>query len=176
MSEFPSLLSGLTVTIDGAEEVSNFIQAMGRRAARAEILPIMLSAMAPVVADEKGTLGPHSKSGALEMSLKARTGSGDRPDTISVFSAPTATRKALKASWGRGRKQQKMWAENIDMGKRGRQSVFYGKFVELGHDLVRGGKVVKHVDPIHFALGAVPTLEEQAEVAAVKIAAQIVGG
>ena len=175
MSGFPTFLSGLTVTIDGGQEVSDFIQAMGRRAARAEILPIMLSAMGPVVAVEKGILGPHSKSGALEMSLKARAGSGDRPDTISVFSAPTATRKALKKAWGRGRKQQQKWAAEVDTSKSGRQSVFYGKYVELGHDLIRGGKVVKHVDPVHFALGAVPTLEEQAQKAADLIAAHIVG-
>jgi hypothetical protein len=175
MSGFPTFLSGLTVTIDGGDEVRNFIDGMGRRAARAEILPIMLSAMGPVVAVEKGILGPHSKSGALEMSLKARAGSGDRPDTISVFSAPTATRKALKAAWGRGRRQQKMWASGIEPGP-GRKSVFYGKFVEAGHDLVRGGKIVGHAAPVHFAAGAAGSLEEQAEVAAEKIAAQIVGG
>jgi hypothetical protein len=174
VSEFPTFLSGLTCTIDGGQEVSDFIQAMGRRASRAELLPIMLEAMGPVVAAEKGILGPHSKSGALELSLRERAGAGDRPGVISVFSAPTATRKALKAAWGRGRRQQQGWAAAIKPG-RGRQSVFYGKFVELGHDIVRGDKIVGHAKAVGFAAGSVPTLEEQSEVAAEKIAAQIVG-
>ena len=176
MSVFPTLTLGMTVVVDGADEVSNFIEAMGRRAARAELLPIMLEAMQPVVAAEKGFLADHIQSGALERSLKARAGGGDRPGTISVFSAPTATRAMLRKLWGKGRAQQRRWAAGSSLIGNGRKSVFYGKFLEKGHDIVRGGEVVGHVDPYPFAAPSIPTLEEQGEVLAEQIAYYIVNG
>jgi hypothetical protein len=176
MSVFPTLTVGATVTIDGADEVAAFFTSMSKRMARAELLPIMLEAMGPVVAAEKGFLGPHSKSGALEASLKARAGGGDRPGTISVFSTPTATRAMLRKRWGRGRAQQRMWAAGSSLIGGGRKSVFYARFLEGGHDIVRGDKIVGHVKAYPFAAPAMPTLEEQGEVLAEHLAYYIVNG
>ena len=169
-----SALPSLSITIEGERGVTDFIREMGRRTARAEILPILLRAMAPVVAAERGILGPHSRSGALEMSLKARSGGGDRPGTISVFTTPTATRRALKMAWGRGRAKQRKWAAEITPG-RGRIRVFYGPMVESGHRVVRGGKVVGRTTPVHFATGAAGVLDAQTELAEREILAHIAG-
>src|SRR5574340_1224371 len=74
---------------------SQFLDDMKHRidgpSARQQISPILLEALQPMVASEKSFLADHTRSGALSRSLKARTGSGDRPGKISAFSAPTAT-------------------------------------------------------------------------------------
>ena len=176
MSVFPTFTVGMTVHIDGGDELAALFDLMGKRLARKEILPIMLDAMGPVVAEEKSNLAGHSKSGALEASLKARSGGGDRPGTISVFSTPTATRAMLRKRWGKGRAQQRKWAAGSSLIGGGRKSVFYARFLEGGHDLVRNGEKVGHVEPYPFAAPAMPTLEEQAEIAADLIAQHIVNG
>ena len=157
---------------DELQTLRDYLADMGRRASRAELLPILKEHFEPVVAAERSILGPHSKSGALLGSLKARSGGGDYPGTMSVFSAPTATRRALKLAWGRGRAQQKRWAKGIEPG-RGRKAVFYGGFVEHGHRIVRRRADGQLVDtghrarPVHFALGAMEAVgETQAELAA----------
>jgi len=158
--------------VDELQTLRDYLVEMGRRASRAELLPILKEHFEPVVSAERSILGPHSKSGALMGSLKARSGGGDRPGTMSVFSAPTATRRALKLAWSGGRAQQKRWASNITPG-RGRKSVFYGGFVEHGHRIVKRGPDGQLYDtgrrtaPVHFALGAMEsTGEAQAEKAA----------
>lgn len=162
-------------------QVTAFIADMGRRLARADLVPILKTHFAPMVAMEKSILSGHNKSGALEASLKARTGGGDRPGTISVFSAPTATKRIVKKAWSRGRAQQRRWAAGIEPG-RGRVSVFYGPFVEKGHRIVRrnaSGQLYdtrKRTRPVHFAKGAVEALgDQQAELAAQAVINHIVG-
>jgi hypothetical protein len=180
MSAYETSLVGLTVTIDGGADLANFMEALGRRVSRAELLPILKSHMGPVVEAERATLSSHSKSGALSASLKQRSGSGDRPDVISVFSAPTATRKQLKAKWAKGRAQQRRWAKGIEPG-RGRRAVFYAPMLELGHRIVKrnaegqlydtGGRAA----PVPFASTATGVLELQGELAAKAILNHIVG-
>ena len=122
---------------------------------REMIVPILLEAMQPMVASEKAFLGGHSKSGALVVSLEARTGSGDREGTISVFSAPTAKPAVLRATWGkRGRKQQQAWFANLS--GRGRRAVFYGPIVHQGHRVIKrnaAGELYQAgvAEPIPFA-------------------------
>ena len=86
-------------TLINEEDVRNFtsyVDGMGRRASRDQLLPILKKHFEPVVAAERQFLSGHSRSGALMTSLVARTGAGDKPGTMSVFSAPTATTKQLQ--------------------------------------------------------------------------------
>ena len=163
------------------KKISDFIEGIGRRASRQELLPIMKAHFAPVVASEKAILSGHSKSGALSGSLAARAGSGDRPGKISVFSAPTATRRQLTAAWSKGRFQQRRWATTIKAG-RGRKSVFYASFVELGHRVVKrnaAGELFdtgKRAKPVPFASTAMADVgDSQAEALAAAILSHIAG-
>lgn len=176
-------MPGLTLMFDVQDfgRVTQFIMDMGRRMSRAELLPILKEKFEPLVAMERSILSSHSKSGALIESLKTRSGGGDFPGTMSVFSAPTATRKALKAAWSRGRAQQQKWAAAIEPG-RGRKSVFYGPFVEKGHRIVRRNKegvlvdTLRRTAPVHFARGATEALgEKQSEEAAQAVIDFIIG-
>jgi hypothetical protein len=164
------------------EKFTIWMVGMGKRAARAEILPILLTHLQPLVASEKGFLSGHEISGALSGSLMARSGRGDREGTISVFSAPMATTKLLQSTWGsgRGRKQQQRWAAGIK-GKKGRSRVFYGIFVHQGHDVISHGKAATsgktHTDPIPFAQQAADSLgDSEVEAAATEILQHIIGG
>lgn len=179
MTGFPTTTIGMSVSISGGGDLINFLEAMGRRAARQELIPLMKSAMAPVVAAEKGFLSSHTKSGALTASLKERAGAGDRPGVVSVFSAPTATRKQLRKKWSKGRFQQQQWASKIEDG-RGRKAVFYAPFLEKGHLLVKrddAGNLVAvgEVPPYPFAAPAMPELEAAGDIAAEGSLRQIVG-
>jgi len=162
-------------------KLHEFFYGMTRRAARSQLLPILKTHFEPVVAMERSIVSSHSISGALEASLVARSGSGDRKEVISAFSAPTATRKQLITNWGRGRKQQKKWAAKIER-KGGRQRVFYGPMAEKGHRIVRrraDGTLFdtgKRTRPIHFARGAMEALgEQQSEKAAEAVMTHICG-
>ena len=159
------------------EKFRIWLDGMETRMARSEILPIMLSHLEPLVSAEKGILSSHSISGALEGSLMARAGRGDREGKISVFSSPTAASKPLQAAWSRGRKQQRKWAENLQ-GKRGRSRVFYGIFVHQGHEVVAHGKPTgKYTKPIPFAAQAAESLgDAESEAAANEILKHIVEG
>lgn len=128
-----------------------FLESMDRKAARAQIVPILKEAIAPLVASEKQYLSSHTKSGALSASLSARSGGGDRAGTVSVFAAATAKPQTLARTWGgkRGSKQQQGWAASL--GKRGRRAVFYADFVEKGHRIVRTRK-----DGRRYEAGQVP--------------------
>lgn len=172
----------LTILMDeqDMQRFTAFCDAMGRRTSRAELLPILKEGLEPLVSSEKSTLASHNKSGALSTSLTARSGSGDRPGTISVFSAPTATVKQLQATWGSGRKQQRGWAAGLS-GK-GRRQVFYGPIVHQGHRIVKRGKdgqlhdTGKRTTPVPFAHQAAESLgESQAEAIAEAILTHIVG-
>jgi hypothetical protein len=180
MSGFDTARTGLTLTIDGEDHFSAYLEAMGRRMARAEIVPILKEYMKPVVGSEKRILADHTQSGALSMSLKARAGAGDRPEVISVFSAPIATRRQIAAKWSKGRGQQQKWAAQSSDLKR-RSAVFYGPFVELGHRIVKRNAqgrlaAVGMAKAVHFARGSLPVLDEQGEAAANAILNFIVGG
>jgi hypothetical protein len=177
MSSFPAITTGLTVTIDGAEQFADWLRDMGRRTSRQELLPILKGFMDPAVEEERGLV--NDNSGALSASLKARAGSGDRPGVVSVFSAPTATRRQLIKKWGAGRRQQRGWAAQIEPG-RGRRAVFYAPFVELGHRMVKrmaSGelKVIGTVVPHPFAAPAMTALEAQGDEAADAILKHIMG-
>ena len=165
------------------QRVREWLAGMGRRASRQELSPILIDAFEPVVAMEKSILSGHSKSGALEASLVARSGSGDRPGTFSVYSAPVAKSKgALARKWSKGRAQQGAWAERIAAGTWGKR-VVYGPFAEGGHRWVKrnaAGQLYEvqraPAKPIHFAAGAVDALgETQAEKAAEAIMDHILG-
>ena len=160
---------------------SKWMKAMDRRMSREEILPILMKHFEPVVAAEKAILAPHSKSGALSGSLQARSGGGDRPGTISVFSAPTMTRAKLIKAWSGGRAQQRGWASR--MNKKGRKRrVFYDVMVEGGHRQVRrlaSGQLAEVGSPVagvHFAAQAMATVgQREADAAAEAIMDHIMG-
>ncbi len=173
----------LTLLMDPAdvEKFTAYLEGMGRRAARAELLPILREAFDPLAQSEREFLSPNSKSGALASSLTARSGSGDKPGTLSVFAAPTATVKQLQGMWSKGRRQQQGWASRLS-GK-GRRRIFYGPIVHQGHRIVVRGPDGQLRDtgrmtaPVPFASQAVDSLgEQQAQVAADMILDHIVNG
>jgi hypothetical protein len=156
----------LNVLVDPGDiqKFTTFMESMDRRMARSELLPIMKGEFEPIVEAERGVLEGHSKSGALLQSLKVRSGAGDRPGTISVFSTPSGTVKQLRRTWGRGRRQQQGWAAALE--GRGRRRVFYALPLHQGHRVVvrnAAGELVdtgRFVDPIPFAQQAVDSLGE----------------
>ena len=164
------------------EKFRIWLDGMETRMARSEILPIMLRHLQPLVSAEKGILSSHSISGALEGSLMARAGRGDREGTISVFSKATATTKQLAATWGHGSGQQRKWAQkHVLAGKKGRTRVFYDIFVHQGHDVIVHGRLATHgkthTDPIPFAAQAAESLgDAESEAAANEILKHIVKG
>ena len=160
------------------EKFRIWLDGMETRMARSEILPIMLSHLEPLVSVEKGILSSHSISGALEGSLMARAGRGDREGKISVFSKATATTKQLRATWGRrGSKKQQEWAKGLG-SKHGRTRVFYDIFVHQGHEIISHGKATgKFTKPVRFAAQAAESLgDAESEAAANEILKHIVEG
>ena len=175
-----SVAVSILVDPQDIQRVTDYLASMERRTGRAELLPILKEGLEPVVAAEKSYLSSHSKSGALEQSLAARSGSGDRKGTLSVFAAPTATVKLLKETWGKGRRQQQGWASRLQ-GK-GRRKVFYGPIVHQGHRIVKRnaqGELYdtgKRTQPVPFAQQAVDAMgEQQAEWIAEQILDRILG-
>ena len=77
-----------------------FCDGMGRRTSREELLPILQKYFAPVAASERSALSSHTLTGALQASLVERSGPGDRPGTMSVFTTPTASRDTMESTWG----------------------------------------------------------------------------
>lgn len=166
----------IQVTYDENEisTISQYYDAVGRKAARSEISPILIEAIKPIVDKAKDILSPHNKSMALTTSLSARTGSGDRPGTISAFAAPTATTNQLRRTWGsktRSTNQKRQFYRDIKAsGKKGRTKIFYADYVHQGHKLVKKGRVVGNVDPIPFSAQAVEQVgDQQADIAANRI-------
>jgi hypothetical protein len=142
---------------DQKESLTAFLDGLRDRlngpTARQQITPILLKHLEPLVEKEREILEPHNKSGALSASLTARAGSGDNSNTVSVFSAPTATNTILANTWGlRGRMQQKGWAANLRPTKT-RKRVFYGAIVHQGHG---------NAEAIPFADEAAEALGDQA--------------
>ncbi len=164
-------------------EFETYFDIVSRRIAREELLPILKDYLRPMVESEKSFLASHSKSGALEGSLSARSGSGDRGDTISAFSAPSATNALIQSTWGlRGRAQQKGWAQRT-LKFKGRRKVFYGPIVHQGHRVVKrnaAGELYdtgKKTQPVPFAQQAVDSMgETQAESAADAVLTKIMEG
>lgn len=166
-----SLVLHVAFDANELQAFTDYCDAMGRKLSRKELLPILLEHMKPLAASERSFLEDHTISGALALSLQARSGSGDRPGTISAFSAPTATVKQLRSRWSGGRKQQRKWAAGLADAS-GRRVVFYGPIVHQGHRIVKRGKdgqlydTGKTVAPIPFAQQAVDSMgDEQAEAA-----------
>ena len=157
-----------------------YLEGMSKRMQREDIGPILLECLEPIVAREKAILDPHSKSGALEMSITARMGAGDKPGTVSAFSAASTSSSQIATAWGTGRAQQRRWS--VSMGKRRgrrRSVIFYADWAEGGHRIVTknsaGQKRTKPnpqggeswSQPIHFARDAMDELGDiQAEKAA----------
>ena len=166
---------------DDVQRFTAFVDGMGRRASRDELLPILKKHFEPIVAAEKQFLSGHTVSGALSQSLSARTGAGDKPGTMSVFSAPTSTTKQLKKTWGSGRSQQRVWASNLS-SRKGRRRVFYGPIIHQGHRIVlrnRKGQLYdtgKRTTPVPFAEHAMAASgEKQSELAAGEMMDHILG-
>lgn len=162
-----SMTIPILVDQQDVEQFTSFLEGMERRTARQQLVPIMKQYLEPLVEKEKEYLGDHTVSGALSESLAARSGAGDRANTISVFSAPTATTKQLQATWGaQGRAQQKGWASRLKP-KRGRRRVFYGPIVHQGHRIVKRNAAGELYDtgdktaPVPFASQATDALAEQ---------------
>jgi hypothetical protein len=165
-------------------EFTAFCDGVGRKTSRDELLPIMLEHLAPLAESERAFLADHTESGALAQSLVARSGPGDRPGTMSVFSAPTATVEDLQETWGKhGRGQQRKWAAGLKL-KGGRRRVFYGPIVHQGHRIIvrgPGGTLVQSkthpmTDPVPFAQQAVDAMgDEQADALAEAILDHILG-
>jgi hypothetical protein len=158
-----------------------FCEGIGRKASREELLPILKSHLQPLVDREKSILENHTESGALAQSLSTRSGAGDRPGTISVFSAATATKATLQKTWGRGRKSKQAWAQ--ETASRGRRKVFYADWVEKGHRIIHINKfgerseAEKPATPVLFAQQAADALgDQEAEAAATEILDHILGG
>ena len=176
----------LSIIVDPQDmaRVQDWLETMGRRAARSELLPILLRHMTPIVAAEKSALASHSKSGALAASLTPRAGRGDWPGVVSVYSSPTATRKVLIKHWSTGRRQQRGWAAKLagETG-RGRRAVFYGAIVHQGHRIVKRNAAGQLYDtgkpraaPVPFASSAMSSVgETQADAAAEAILTHICG-
>ena len=146
---------------------TRYLDGMGKRVSGQEIRPILLKHLQPLVALEKANI--HSESGALSASLAARSGGGDRPNVISVFSSSRMTRAKLIKKWSGGRKQQRGWAAKME--KKGRaKRVFYDEMVELGHRIVyrdKAGNLVQsskrpRTAPVYFARRAAEQGGEQA--------------
>ena len=168
------------------EDVRSFDAFINGIATRAEdvdkVRDILKEHLEPLVQSEKTFLSDHTQSGALSSSLSARSGGGraDRPGTISVFSAPTATAGMLRSTWGKhGRAQQRRWAAGL--AARGRAKVFYGEILHRGHNVVKRNKegqlyVAGKAAPVPFAQQAVDALGDvQAEAAAEAIMSFIWG-
>lgn len=163
-------------------DLRRWLSGMTNRMGRKELLPILLEGLRPIVAKEKSILAQgHNQSGALSMSLMARSGSGDRPGTISVFSAALGSKAKLIKLWSKDRAQLRGQAARVAGGTWGRR-VNYAPFVEGGHRIVKrnaAGQLKdtgKRADPVHFAAGAMEALgDAQAEAAAVAILEHIVG-
>lgn len=160
-----AMMVAISMDEQDVQSFTSWLDSMEKKLARKEILPILLKHLDPLAASERSFLGDHEISGALAMSLTARSGAGDYPGTISAFSAPTATVKQLQSRWGAGRKQQRKWAANLSGS--GRRVVFYGPIVHQGHRIVKRNKAGELVDtgkrvaPIPFAEQAVDTMGEQ---------------
>lgn len=161
----------LLMVREDVERFTAFLDGVGRKASREELLPILKEHFEPVVAEEKAILADHTESGALVQSLSARAGPGDRPGTMSVFSAPTATTKQLQSTWGKGRWQQRKWAAGLKT--KGRRKVFYGNIVHQGHRIVKRNAQGQLYDtgrmttPVPFAAEAMAAVgEAQSEAAA----------
>lgn len=143
-------MAGVTIKIEGWTQIQKWMDAMGKRASREAILPIMKAAAEPLVGLERGNI--RSISGALSSSLKVRSGKGDRPGVVSVYIQPSATAKQLTRIWSASpRKQHHQFAQRASESTHRRYSVFYGHFVESGHKIVRKGRVVGRAEPVRFA-------------------------
>lgn len=175
------MIPTLQVIVDPSDisQFEAYYDAVGKKLAREQMIPILKSFLDPMVASEKAFLAGHTESGALAGSLSARAGSGDRPGTISVFAAATATTKQLQATWGKSTPQKRGYVARIKK-KTGRRSVFYADFVEKGHRIVK----VKHgtayvagqAKPVPFASQAVDAMgDEQANAAAEAVLDYILG-
>jgi len=165
---------------DDIAAFSRYLDGIGKRMADKEIRPILLKHLQPLVALEKANI--HSESGALSASLAARTGGGDRPNVISVFSSSKMTNAKLIKKWSGGRAQQRGWAAKME--KKGRaKRVFYDEMVELGHRIVvrnKAGELVdtgKRTRPVYFARRAAEQAGEQAlDAAETEVMNFIMGG
>lgn len=154
----------LSIQTDGMQAVTDYIETVGRRAARADIIPLMKAPWGSVVSAEKANI--QSETGALSRSLKARAGGGDRPGRFSVYTPATATAKQAAQIWGRSSKPQhkQMAARAMESGF-ARYRIFYGPWVEKGHRLVRRDahgfkRQIGMVKPHPFAA---PAFDSQAE-------------
>lgn len=161
------------------ESFTAYYMSVERKTARQELLPILQAHLEPMVAKEKSFLSGHSKSGALIASLSARSGTGDRPGTMSVFAAATATPKQLSSTWGNSTRQKQGYVNSLKKRK-GRRKVFYADFVEKGHRIVkvRNGvsRMVGKAKAVPFASQAVAALgDQQAESAAKAVLEHILG-
>ena len=179
-----SLTMSLLMDPGDVEKFTAYLEGMITRTQRSQLVGKIMSAFEPVVAQERANI-KHSISGALVASLTARSGgaSRDRPGTISVFSAPTATTRTLMATWRSdgARKQQQGWRLKTKLSARNR--VFYGPMVHQGHRIVKrnaAGQLYdtgKRTEPVPFASEAMEELgEAQSEVAADMILEHIVNG
>ena len=127
----------LTMTSDGVDEVIADAVAIGNRATRTAIIPLMKAAWQPVVALEKA--GIHDISGALGGSLAARSGKGDYTQRFSVYTPATATVKQVVRRWSKSpRRQHHKFAARALVSGLKRYGVFYGRWVEYGHRIGRG--------------------------------------
>ena len=162
------------------DQFTAYYDEVGRKLSRSEMTPILKEHLEPMVESEKSYLAPHSKSGALAGSLAARAGSGDRPGTVSVFAAATATPAMLQATWGRSTAQKRGFMASMK-SRKGRRKVFYADFVEKGHRIVKtradgATYLAGKAEPVPFAQQAVDALgDAQAEKAATEVLNFILG-
>ena len=92
--------------------------------------------------------GIHSRSGLLASATRLRMGKGDYPGRYSVYVAAMASRgRFAKATAKAGHKAMSA-AAGTGMG---RYSVFYGRFVEYGHKIMKNGQQVGQVPGHAFA-------------------------
>jgi hypothetical protein len=175
----------LSIFMDDADvaKITSFMEGVEKRTAREVILPILQKHLQTLVDSEKSYLSGRSKSGALVQSLPARVagGRGDRPNSMTAFSAPTANRKLLESTWrgANARTQQKGWA----LPKKGRRArVFYAPIVHQGHRIVKRNEdgelydTGKRTVAVPFAAQAMDSLgESRGEMAAAEIMSRTLG-
>ncbi len=155
-----------SITIETDNKITAWFDAVGKRAAKLELAPILKKAIAPVIAAEQANIEAGSGteypgrdlSGALAGSLKPRTGGGDRPGIISVYVPATPTTEWLARKWENSpRAQHKIFAARVRSLSDLRYRVFYAPWVESGHRVVHRNKAGqlafngKYTTPVEFA-------------------------
>jgi len=115
-----------------ASAMADDLAALGKRA-RPVLRTALREESSPIAVAAKALI--HSRTGLLASGVRARSGSGDRPDRVSALVQSVSTR--AKFANYRGRRVRKVAAG----AGSDRYNVYYGMALETGHELVSHGVV-----------------------------------